>query len=146
MHEGLLTAAALDAAVARSGWPGIRAVREVVPLASSRAESPLESLTRLCLVDAEVPAPELQVEIIDPADGWRCRVDMLWPAAQVVLEADGKVKYTDRELWREKLRQERLERLGYRVVRALWNDVTVWPDELVQRVRYHLRTPAPPLK
>jgi hypothetical protein len=147
MHEGLLTAAALDVAVARcSGWPGIRAVREFVPLVSPLAESPLESLTRLCLVDAGVPAPELQVEIIDPADGWRCRVDMLWRAARVVLEADGKLKYTDRELWREKLRQERLERLGYRVVRALWNDVTARPDELVQRVRYYLHTPAPPLK
>jgi hypothetical protein len=147
MHEGLLTAAALDAAVARcSGWPGIRAVREVVPLVSPLAESPLESLTRLCLVDAGVPAPELQVEITDPADGWRCRVDMLWPAARVVLEADGKLKYTDRELWREKLRQERLERLGYRVVRALWNDVTARPEELVQRVRYYLHRPAPPLK
>jgi hypothetical protein len=147
MHESLLTAAALDAAVARcSGWPGIQAVREVVPLVSPLAESPLESLTRLCLVDAGVPAPELQVEIIDPADGWRCRVDMLWRAARVVLEADGKLKYTGSELWREKLRQERLERLGYRVVRALWNDVTARPDELVQRVRYYLYTPAPPLK
>jgi len=147
MHEGLLTAAALDAAVARcSGWPGICAVREVVLLVSPLAESPLESLTRLCLVDAGVLTPELQVEIIDPADGWRCRVDMLWRAARVVLEADGKVKYTDRELWREKLRRERLERLGYRVVRALWNDVTAQPDELVQRVRYYLGTPASPLK
>ncbi len=146
MHEGLLTAAALDAAVARSGWPGIRAVREVVPFVSPLAESPLESLTRLCLVDAGVPAPELQVEIIDPADGWRCRVDMLWRAARVVLEADGKLKYTDRALWREKLRQERLERLGYRVVRALWNDVTAQPDELAQRVRHYLGTRASPLR
>jgi hypothetical protein len=147
VHEGLLTAAALDAAVARgSGWPGIRAVREVVPLVSPLAESPLESLTRLRLVDAGVPAPELQAEIIDPADGWQCRVDMLWRAARVVLEADGKVKYTGRELWREKLRQERLERLGYRVVRALWSDVTARPDELVQRVRYYLGTPASPLR
>jgi hypothetical protein len=147
MHEGLLTAAALDVAVARcSGWPGIRAVREFVPLVSPLAESPLESLTRLCLVDAGVPAPELQVEIIDPADGWRCRVDMLWRAVRVVLEADGKLKYTGRELWREKLRQERLERLGFRVVRALWTNVTARPNELVQRVRYDLHTPAPPLK
>jgi very-short-patch-repair endonuclease len=66
---------------------------------------------------------------------------MLWRAARVVLEADGKVKYTGRELWREKLRQERLERLGYRVVRALWSDVTARPDELVQRVRSMTHTP-----
>jgi hypothetical protein len=88
-----------------TGWPGARTAREVVGLASGLAESPLESLLRLCVVDAGLPQPQLQVPIDDPADGWWCRVDMLWPEQRVVLEADGKIKYTGAELWREKRRE-----------------------------------------
>jgi very-short-patch-repair endonuclease len=84
----------------------------------------------------------LQVPIDDPADGWWCRVDMLWPEQHVVLEADGKIKYTGAELWREKRRQLRLERLGYRVVRAIWSDVHR-PQALLEHLRAWLRAPLP---
>jgi very-short-patch-repair endonuclease len=53
----------------------------------------------------------------------------------VVLEADGRMKYRGDELWREKLRQERLERLGYRVIRVLWRDVMYRPTETIARIR-----------
>lgn len=145
LHERLLTPAELVAAVTGcAGWPGARMAREVAALASPLAESPLESLTRLCVLDARLPAPALQVPIVDPADGWNCRVDMLWAPQRVVLEADGRLKYTDRELWREKRRQHHLERLGYRVVRAIWDDVTTHPEELVKQVRMYLRDTPPP--
>jgi hypothetical protein len=145
LREGLVTRPALAAAVERcAGWPGARAAREMAALASPLAESPLESLTRLCLLDAGLPAPQLQISIVDPTDGWRCRVDLLWSEQRVVLEADGRIKYTHQELWREKRRQHRLERLGYRVVRAIWEDVMRYPDELVSRVWLYLRmTPLP---
>ena len=131
----------MDAAGRCAGWPGARAARDVVALASPLAESPLESLTRLGLVDAGLPEPRLQVRIVDPSDGWWCRVDMLWAEERVVLEADGKVKYTDAELWREKRRQHRLERLGYRVVRAIWADVRPNADGLAAHVRRYLASP-----
>jgi very-short-patch-repair endonuclease len=135
-HERVVTPGELEEAVRRcAGWPGARAAREVVARASPLAESPLESLVRLCVLDAGLPAPQLQVRITDPADGWWCRVDLLWPGQRVVLEADGKVKYTNAELWREKRRQLRLERLGYRVVRAIWSDVAQQPDALLQHLR-----------
>jgi hypothetical protein len=117
----------------------------VAALASPLAESPLESLTRLCVLDAGLPPPQLQARIVDPADGWSCRVDMLWRQQRVVLEADGRVKYTDAELWHEKRRQHRLERLGYRVVRAIWADVRGAPrgsaDELLSHLRRYLASP-----
>lgn len=124
-------------------WPGVRAARDVAAWATPLAESPLESLTRLVVLDAGLPPPELQVRIVDPADGWSARVDMLWPEQRVVVEADGRLKYTDDKLWREKRRQHRLERLGYRVVRAIWADV--WggaaTDALVAQLRHCLTSP-----
>lgn len=144
LREGVVSASELELAAAQcAGWPGARAAREVSELASPLAESPLESLTRLCVLDAGLPEPQLQVRIADPADGWWCRVDMAWQQRRVVLEADGRLKYTDTELWREKRRQHRLERLGWRVVRAIWADV--WggapSDALVADLRRYLASP-----
>ena len=142
LRAGLASRSDLAAAAQRcAGWPGARSAREVIGLASPLAESPLESLTRLCVLDAGLPPPEPQVRIADPRDGWWCRVDLLWRDQRVVLEADGKIKYTDAELWREKRRQVRLERLGYRVVRAIWADVIADPLDLVAEVRRCLASP-----
>lgn len=118
------------------GWMGSRAAAWVVQNADPLAESPLESLTREAIVGAGLPAPELQAWIEDEWDGWRCRVDMIWRHRQVVLEADGRIKYDDRQaLWDEKVRQERLERLGFRVVRVMWSDVIGDPGPTVNRLR-----------
>jgi very-short-patch-repair endonuclease len=133
----------LRAAAGSIGWPGARSARWVVANANPLSESPLESLIRACLLDHGIPLPELQVWIED-GRGWRCRVDALWREQRVILEADGKVKYASSTargdaLWAEKCRQERLERLGFRVVRVSWDEVTRHPTQLVERVRRALR-------
>ncbi len=48
---------------------------------------------------------------------------------------DADVRRRDDELWKEKRRQERIERLGFRVVRVLWADVVDHPDETAARIR-----------
>jgi very-short-patch-repair endonuclease len=134
LHERLVTTSDLSRQLEGcAGWPGAARARDVLAAASSLAESPLETLTRLCLLDAGIPSPELQVRI------GRDRVDMLWRHERVVVEADGRLKYRDDELWKEKRRQERIERLGFRVVRVLWADVVDHPDETAARVRAALR-------
>jgi hypothetical protein len=119
-----------------AGWPGARWAREIVAVASPLAESPLETLTRLCIVDAKLPVPELQVWIEGAV--WRYRVDMLWREHRVIAEADGRVKYSGDELWREKRRQERLERAGFRLVRVLWDDVMRRRTETIDRISHAL--------
>lgn len=139
LHDGLVTSESMCAALAQArGWPGVRRARAVLALASPLAESPLESLVRLAVHDAGLPAPELQVQIA----GYR--VDMLWPEQRVILEADGRSKYTGDELWREKLRQERLTRLGYRVIRVLWQDLEpAWLPTTIARIRAELAASSP---
>lgn len=138
LRARLLTRDAMAAAVRRAyGWPGVTVARELVGLANALSESPLESLVRLCLVMRGIPAPELQVEI--HAEDRLHRADMLWRERRVIVEADGRVKYSDDALWREKLRQERLERAGFRVVRVTWAEVTRRPDEVAWRVRRALQ-------
>jgi hypothetical protein len=134
MRELGLRPADMDDALARArGWPGVRRARSVLSLGNPLAESPLESITRLACHDAGLPPPELQVRIHDPMTGRTDRVDALWREQRVILEMDGQVKYTGKELWREKRRQERLARLGYDVIRVFWDDVVHdWPATLVR--------------
>jgi very-short-patch-repair endonuclease len=144
MRERLVSRMQLRAAADEcAGWPGCTKARWVAEHVDARSESPLESLVRGRVLEAGLPSPELQVRITDPSDGWSCRVDFLWRAQWVVLEADGQVKYrTDgRALWNEKRRQERLEQLGYRVVRVTWSDIVDRRAETVQRVRRSLGCP-----
>lgn len=120
----------LDALLARCrGWPGAIAAGEALALADGRAESVLESISRLAFRDLALPMPEPQVEV------WHqgrlvARVDFLWRDHLVVGEADGRVKYEDvSSLYAEKRREERLRDLGLEVVRWGWDDAfEVSPD------------------
>ncbi|HZC71149.1 MAG TPA: DUF559 domain-containing protein [Jatrophihabitans sp.] len=126
LREDLVTGSEVLSALDHArGWPGVRQARAVLAIGSSRAESPLESLTRLALHDDGFPPPDLQVRI----PGTRFRVDMLWKQARLILEIDGLEKYSDKELRREKRRHARLRALGYRVERVTWDDIVHrWPE------------------
>jgi hypothetical protein len=136
LRERLTTRDQLEQTLAlQRGWPGVRAARRVVELADGRAESPLESISRLCLLDGGLPSPDLQAWVATAVRAYR--VDMLFREHKVIVEMDGLLKYrgNPRALADEKLRQEHLERAGYRVVRLLWDDVVNHSAEAVARVR-----------
>lgn len=123
LHQSLTTHAALRRELARqAGWPGIRQARDIVEFADGDAESPLESLVRLALFDDGFPAPKLQRIIA----GYR--VDFYWPDYGLVLEADGRLKYTGAEGWEEKKRQLAVARADCAVERVIWSDLFEgWP-------------------
>jgi hypothetical protein len=103
------------------GWPGIRSAIDVMDFADSRAESALESLGRVLCRDHRLPRPDLQVPIADE-HGVFAYGDLGWPRLWTIAECDGLSKYADpRVLRREKLRQERIERAGWEVVRMTWH-------------------------
>ncbi|WP_375491544.1 DUF559 domain-containing protein [uncultured Jatrophihabitans sp.] len=141
LHDGLVTHGQLATARQHARYrPGVRFAERVLELTDGRAESPLESLVRLCLVDGGLPVPDLQ-QWID-TDRGRFRVDLLYRARRVVLEADGELKYvTDpMALVEEKRRQEALERAGFVVVRVMWSDVIRRPVDVCARVARALRS------
>lgn len=71
---------------------GAGTLRRVLDFADPRAESPLESISRVTLVRAGLPAPELQFQVTNDA-GWVATSDFAWPDHGVVGEADGAGKY-----------------------------------------------------
>jgi len=119
-------------------WPmlkGIGVARKALPQVRTGAQTPLESHSRVRLVRAGLPEPQLQVPMHDRA-GLIGRVDMYWPDLGVVGEADGAIKYEVRDdLLKEKAREDRLRALGLAVVRWTWPEIWQDPGEVARRVR-----------
>lgn len=111
------------------GWPGSRSATRVAEFADPRAESPLESISRVAFHEHGLPPALLQAVI-----GGYDRVDFLWDEFRVVGEADGLSKYTAPDvLRREKYRQEAIAALGFTVFRWTWRDAYYRPDALAYR-------------
>ncbi len=106
------------------GQRGYRRLSRALDLLDGARESPLESSSFAYFVEHQLPTPLMQVEIRSRASGFIARVDFLWKAARVVGEADGLLKYADREaIYAEKRREDFLRSEGYTVVRWGWADL-----------------------
>ena len=135
-----------------SGWPGIEQARAAVAFAEPLCESPLESRVRWWLHDAGLWLPTAQFRI-----GSR-RADFCYEEQRLVIEADGKVKYsadapwlTDEEraawdpsavLWKEKTREDGFRSAGFDVLRAYWSDGADGGAAFAERVRQALTAKA----
>lgn len=129
VKEGVLRAAL----VAARGTGSARA-RTVQSLTDPQAGSVLESLLRVQLHDAGFPAPCTQYEV-RAAGRFVARVDFCWPAARLVVEADGFAFHSDRASYRkDRQRMNQLESLGWRVLRFTWEDVVGRPEYIVALV------------
>lgn len=105
------------------GWPWIRRAAAAVHLADPATESALESLSRLFFRDHDIPPPQTQFDLRQ-GNRFVARTDFWWESRRVAGEADGLGKYAQlADLHEEKLRQERIEAMGIRVVRWTWNDI-----------------------
>jgi very-short-patch-repair endonuclease len=106
---------------------------EALALTDPRRESPLESFSFGQMVLFDLPRPQFQVRIRTPRGD--VYPDFLWEEAMVIGEADGMGKYrTQDDLTAEKLRQEDLEEMGYRVVRWGDRDIRRSPAQVMGRV------------
>jgi len=136
LHRGLADADNLKEIVRTCrNWPGIRRAKRALAAADGRAESPLESFSRLVLRWLELPTPDLQTTLCDQNGAFLGRTDFYWDEFGVAGEADGRTKYDDRDvLTAEKLRQEELADPGVEMVRWGWTDARYRPRHLGERV------------
>jgi hypothetical protein len=120
---------------------GVIQLRRLIPLADPRAESPRESWTRLEIIDAGLPAPELQVWIrIGGVPTYR--LDLAYPRLRVAVEYDGEEFHdrTDEQKRRDAERRDWLEAHGWTVVVVKNGDFTGaglerWLGELRRALR-----------
>lgn len=104
-----------EAAHARRGRRGARALAWALDRVRTGPQSPRESLLRLALVHQGLPEPVIQPPV-QTADGIR-HADLGYPEARVMIEYQGDHHRTDARQWREDLhRQQLFEDAGYRVI------------------------------
>jgi hypothetical protein len=89
---------------------GVVQLRQLIPLADPRSESPRESWTRLEIIDAGLPCPELQ-HWIDVDGVPTYRLDHAYPRHRVAVEYDGE-DFHDRTEEQRKHDHERRAWLG----------------------------------
>lgn len=145
VRAGVLDLADVEASLPTGSYRGSRRARVVLAALDARHESAGESYTAVRLVESgmtsAVPQHEFRHE--DAID----RVDFWLPDAGVVIEFDGKQKYTDRSMlagrdpaevvWQEKRREDRIRRR--REVRTVVR-VTWWHLERLDRFQALLRS------
>ncbi len=111
------------------GRHGAGRARAALAFADGRAESVGESISRVRMVEAGLPIPELQVNLFDEFGNWVARTDAAWLDLGVVGEFDGKVKYSGgaeqaaTAVMREKSREADIRALGWSVARWDWPDL-----------------------
>jgi hypothetical protein len=114
---------------------GAGTLATAVALVRTGAQTPLETLSRLRLTGCGIEEPQLQVPLRSGGSVIAI-VDMLWPERGVVGEADGLLKYADRDsLVAEKIREDRIRDLGFRVVRWTWDEIMSTPQEVARRIQ-----------
>ncbi len=122
----------------QKGRRGIVNVRELIEHADGRAESAMESETRLVFIDGGLPLPELQYEIVDN-HGKLWRVDFAWPAAKVAAEYDSAEWHANPDAFKhDRMKVARLQECGWTSIPVVVDDVRRHPTDLVARVFGHL--------
>lgn len=127
-----------DAVVQQYGRRGIVNVRELVAHAAPQAESPMESETRLVMIDAGLPMPELQYEVVD-FSGRLWRLDFAWPTSGLAVEYDGFDWHSDPVSFaKDRQKRAALQEMGWTVMTIVADDVRRAPGDLVRRIERSL--------
>ncbi len=117
----------------RARW--CRRVPGVIDLADPRAESPMETRSRLVLVLRGLPRPELQYKVYDELGEFVARLDMAYPLLKLAIEYDGRGHLTAWQQETDARRLNRLDECGWSVRRFTSPDVLRTPDAMAAQVR-----------
>ncbi len=117
------------------GQRGVVQLRSLVPHCDGRAESPAESKVRLQLIDAGLPTPEVQWEVVNEAGIVIYRLDLAYPELMLAIEYDGREFHTsDSDRAHDAARRARLRALGWRILVLTRDDVYGDGTDIAQKV------------
>jgi len=90
---------------------------------------------RRLIAQAGLCQPIPQYEVIGPSGFFICRADFAYPEDRLLIELDGYVYHIDRERFqRDRSVQNRVELLGWQMLRYTWDDLVTQPWLVVQQV------------
>jgi len=111
---GLDGGVVLDELEQFAGYRGVVQARELAAIADGRAESPMESRTRLRALDAGFPPFEPQVQVFDDGGEFVARLDLARRRERKGLEYDGDIAHASAEQQAyDRSRRSRVEECGW---------------------------------
>jgi hypothetical protein len=119
----------------------------VVAFADAGAKSPGESRSRVAIVQAGLPAPVLQWEVLEDRRSLGF-ADFGWPWLRTVGEFDGEIKYgrlvrpgqaPGDVVFAEKRREDRMRDTGLGVARWTWDELGPAFGPVADRIRRRFR-------
>lgn len=94
-------------------------MRDALPVMTIGSGSPRESWLKVLIVDAGLPTPEVQVEVLN---AWGRRIghcDLGWSALKIGIEYEGKHHQTDPAQWAyDIIRYREMQQAGWIVIRV----------------------------
>ena len=121
-HHELASAQILSRITRRADPRGTVRTRNVLDLASPRAESAQESRLRMILIQRGFPLPEVDFWVQDVTGRRVCRVDLAWPDVRIAVEYDGYEAHVGRGA-ADAARAEDLHSRGWIVIRVDKHDM-----------------------
>ncbi len=116
-----------------AGRRGIARARRAADLFDAGAQSPKESWLRVVLIEAGLPRPRTQIQVLDEFGSVFAHLDVGWEDVKVAVEYDGDQHRSDRSQYNWDIRWlERLQRRGWVLVRVVAGDR---PGDIVRKVR-----------
>ena len=117
------------------GRPGTPKIRELLAHAQPNPlESKLEVKAWRLLRASRIQNPSRQVRVDLPSRRWH-RLDFAWPDLLLAFETEGFEWHGTRARWKQdRVRTAALERLGWRIVVATWDDVVTEPLATLERI------------
>lgn len=137
---GVTVPAVHAVATAHPGVRGLNRLRGVLPLVDAGAESPQETVARLALVDAGLPAPQTQFRVFGRHGEIIARTDMAYPEVKVGIEYDGPQHWTDPAVRQRDIDKAfELTALGWFIIRVSRDLLKYRRATYVARVEHALR-------
>jgi len=120
---------------------GITIARAIARMVTPGADSPMESVLRLALIDGGLPHPEVNPDLYDEAGGWIGRPDLACPELKIAIQYEGDVHRTNRKWQKDIARDEALRDHGWEIIRVTAAQLR-HPALLCHRIRERMRVQA----
>ncbi|MHA6670344.1 hypothetical protein ACX3O0_15900 [Homoserinimonas sp. A447] len=118
---------------------GGRRLREAAGRASIGAQSRMESLARMLVIDAGFPEPVVNGIVRDDAGRWVAESDLVFAEFKLVLEYDGDGHRTDRVRFLNDIdRRQRIEEAGWTVIQLTPRHIFERREHTIALIASHL--------
>jgi very-short-patch-repair endonuclease len=114
--------------------PGRAVASGILRTGAAVTRSELEALFLDSIADRELPAPEVNVQLLVAGEWLEC--DCVWRRHRLIVELDGRAFHTTAAAFeRDRARDRRLQAAGWTVVRVTWRQLRVELERLIADLR-----------